>query len=160
MWPLTKKAPSINKGIFDETNIPKSHTKIQEITKDELELEKAILDIKDTLKPKLVTGESLPDKQSMFVSSLLKSVTKLLGKQSKKDVFDEKVNNLRKLILLCRANGWRSRKEWKEHHVEMDKAFHEFLSASVAYGEYMYDQNTGFPLNRATNKFEKPAREE
>jgi hypothetical protein len=79
---------------------------------------------------------------------LSKQVRKLLGKQSKQEIFEDKANELNNLVKHCKEKGWLTRKDWKVNNVEMDKAIQDFFNATVAYSNYMYDQNTALPLDR------------
>jgi hypothetical protein len=156
MWKFNKTKEVVSKGIFDETSIPKNHTTLPKKTKEQLDLESAIKDIKDVLKPKYITGESLPDSKKNILKSSLKRIRKMLGKQSKVEIFEDKLHALEKLMKHCKSNGWNKRKDWTNNNIEMEKAYHEFLSASIMLTEYLYDQNTALPLNPGVNKFEKP----
>lgn len=154
MWPFSKtKAVPKPSSIFDESKLPK----VKGIKRNEadVELEAIMSSVKERVLPKRVRAESFKHKESKYAEQLVRFINKLRGIKDYAKEYEDSEARLLLAIQVCKDRKAFTRDEWEENRIEIDKVLKKYMEASVRYAEFLYDDQTAKPLNRATNKFVK-----
>lgn len=154
-WPFSKSKPLPQqpKGMFDESKAVKAKTKVK--TEYEQDMDKILASVRERILPKRVKAETLMHKESKMGETLVRIVNRILGKKDYKKDYEHSEAHLLKAIDVCKERKAFTREQWEENRVEIDKVLKKYMEASVRYAEWLYDQQTAKPLDRASNKFVK-----
>jgi len=140
-------------SMFDESKGPRVKVRVK--TEYEQDMDKILASVRERVLPKRVKAETLMHKESKIGEMLVRIVNRILGKKDYKKDYEHSEAHLLKAIAVCKERKAFTREQWEENRVEIDKVLKKYMEASVRYAEWLYDEQTAKPLDRATNKFVK-----